>query len=111
MLPDRPSSMYSLTKGGLDSLTKALAFELGPKQIRVNAIAPGSVNTPLFINNMEKLNTEQKQTFNEKISQLYPLNRIGNTEDIANLALFISSPMAAWMTGSIVNIDGGLTTH
>jgi len=111
MLHDRPSSMYSLTKGGLDSLTKALAFELGPKQIRVNAIAPGTVNTPLFIANMEKLNTEQKQTFNEKISQLYPLSRIGNTEDIANLALFISSPMAAWMTGSIVNVDGGLTTH
>ena len=111
MLHDRPSSMYSLTKGGLDSLTKALAFELGPKQIRVNAIAPGTVNTPLFIANMEKLNTEQKQTFNEKISQLYPLKRIGNTEDIANLALFICSPMAEWMTGSIVNIDGGLTTH
>ncbi|MCF6264717.1 MAG: SDR family oxidoreductase [Xanthomonadales bacterium] len=111
MLNNRPSSMYSLTKGGLDSLTKALAFELGPKQIRVNAIAPGTVNTPLFISNIEKLNTEQKQTFNEKISQLYPLNRIGNTEDIANLALFISSPMASWMTGSIVNIDGGLTTH
>lgn len=111
MLHDRPSSMYSLTKGGLDSLTKALAFELGPKQIRVNAIAPGSVNTPLFIANMEKLNTQQKQKFNERISHLYPLKRIGSTEDIANIALFISSPMAEWMTGSIIKIDGGLTTH
>ena len=111
MLHDRPSSMYSLTKGGLDSLTKALAFELGPKKIRVNAIAPGSVNTPLFIANMEKLNTQQRQKFNERISHLYPLNRIGSTEDIANIALFISSPMAEWMTGSIIKIDGGLTTH
>lgn len=111
MLHDRPSSMYSLTKGGLDSLTKALAFELGPKKIRVNAIAPGTVNTPLFIANMDKLNTEQKQKFNERISHLYPLNRIGSTEDIANLALFISSPIAEWMTGSIIKLDGGLTTH
>lgn len=111
MLHDRPSSMYSLTKGGLDSLTKALAFELGPQKIRVNAIAPGSVKTPLFTANMEKLDTQQRQNFNEQISHLYPLNRVGTTEDIANLALFISSPMAAWMTGSILKIDGGLTTH
>jgi len=111
MLHDRPSSMYSLTKGGLDSLTKALAFELGPKKIRVNAIAPGTVNTPLFLANMDKLNTQQKQDFNDRISHLYPLNRIGSAEDIANLALFISSPMAEWVTGSIIKIDGGLTTH
>ena len=111
MLHDRPSSMYSLTKGGLDSLTKSLAFELGTKQIRVNAIAPGSVDTPLFRANTDKLNVEQKKKFNKKISTLYPLNRIGNTNDIANLALFICSPMAEWMTGSIINIDGGLTTH
>jgi len=111
MLHDRPSSMYSLTKGGLDSLTKALAFELGPKGIRVNAIAPGTVNTPLFMANMNKLSTQQKENFNEKISHLYPLNRIGSTEDIAHMALFISSPMAEWMTGSIIKIDGGLTTH
>ncbi|MCJ8311489.1 MAG: SDR family oxidoreductase [Saccharospirillaceae bacterium] len=111
MLHDRPSSMYSLTKGGLDSLTKALAFELGPKQIRVNAIAPGTVDTPLFRANIDKLSTEQKEKFNAQITKLYPLGRIGNTDDIANLALFISSPMAKWMTGSIINIDGGLTTH
>lgn len=106
-----PSSMYSLTKGGLDSLTKSLAFELGSKQIRVNAIAPGSTKTPLFESNINKLPADKKAEFEQRIPHLYPLGRIGSTEDIANLALFLCSPLADWITGSIVNIDGGLTAH
>ncbi|WP_158224591.1 SDR family NAD(P)-dependent oxidoreductase [Agaribacterium haliotis] len=111
MLQGRPSSMYSLSKGGLYSLTKALAFELGKKGIRVNAIAPGSVNTPLFKANLEKMAVDEQAGFYQRIQNLYPLGCIGSSQDVANLALFMCSNQAAWMTGSIVNLDGGLTTH
>lgn len=111
MLPELHTSMYSLTKGGLESLTLSLASELGPRGIRVNAIAPGTVKTTMFNQNIKNATKSQQHTFNQNISARYPLGRIGETDDIAQIALFLASPHASWISGSIISVDGGLTTQ
>lgn len=111
MLPDRPSTAYSLTKGAVESFTKALAFELGPQGVRVNAIAPGTVATPQVANNMERLDDEAKVRFHTMIQSMYPLQKIGEPADIATMAVFLASDQAKWITGGIFPVDGGLTTN
>ncbi|MCP4120066.1 MAG: SDR family oxidoreductase [Desulfobacteraceae bacterium] len=111
MLPDRPSTAYSLTKGALESFTRALAFELGPKGIRVNAIAPGTVATPQVESNMARLDDDARNRFTAMIQSIYPLQRIGEPEDIANFSVFLASEQAKWITGGIFPVDGGLTTN
>lgn len=111
MLPGRPSTAYSLTKGAIDAFTKSLAYEIGPMGIRVNGIAPGTVNTPLVRSNFNKLTEDGKAKFNEMIKTIYPLGRIGEPGDISGAAVFLASEEARWITGSILAVDGGLTTN
>lgn len=111
MLPDRPSTAYSMTKGAIESFTKALAYELGPQGVRVNAIAPGTIATPQVESNMERLDNEAKKRFNAMITSIYPLQTIGEPKDIANMAVFLASEQAKWITGGIFPVDGGLTTN
>lgn len=111
MMPGRPSTAYSLTKGAIDSFTKSLAFEMGKKNIRVNAIAPGTIDTPLVKSNINKLDEDGKQKFHQMIKTIYPLGRIGKPEDLGGIAVFLASDQASWVTGSVFNIDGGLTTN
>lgn len=111
MLPDRPSTAYSLTKGALESFTKALAFELGPKNIRVNAIAPGTVATPQVEKNMQLLGKTARERFHAMVQSIYPLRRTGEPEDIAELSVFLASDRAKWITGGTFPVDGGLTTN
>ena len=111
MLAGMPSTAYSITKGAIDAFTKSLAYELGPQEIRVNAIAPGTVNTPLVQENIERLSEEGKQKFSQMIKTIYPLGRIGEPEDISGAAVFLASDHARWMTGAILAVDGGLTTN
>lgn len=110
MLPGRPSTVYSLTKGAINSFTKALAYELGTKGVRVNAIAPGTVNTPLVQKNISRLSEEERAGFQEAIKTIYPLGRIGEPDDLGGIAVYLASDEAKWVTGSIMNVDGGLTT-
>ena len=111
MLPGRLSVLYSMTKGGIDSFTKALAFELGPVGVRVNAIAPGTVESPQVRRNLESLTPQGRERFQEMIRTIYPLGRIGAPEDVAPMAVFLASPAAAWITGQVFRVDGGLTTN
>jgi NAD(P)-dependent dehydrogenase (short-subunit alcohol dehydrogenase family) len=111
MLPGRPSTAYSLTKGAMDAFTKSLAYEAGPRGVRVNAIAPGTVNTPLVKTNIDRLTDEGKLKFAEMIKTIYPLGRIGEPDDISGAAVFLASDQARWVTGSILAVDGGLTTN
>ena len=96
-------SQVSASKGAIEGLTKALAAEFAPK-IRVNCIAPSLTNTPLAAS---LLNTEQKVDAN---AQRHPLKRIGTTKDIANMAAFLLSEKASWITGQILHVDGGMSS-
>jgi NAD(P)-dependent dehydrogenase (short-subunit alcohol dehydrogenase family) len=96
-------TQVAASKGAIEGLTKALAAELAPK-IRVNCIAPSLTNTPLAAS---LLNTEQKMEAN---AQRHPLKRIGAAEDIANMAEFLLSAKAGWITGQILHVDGGMST-
>lgn len=111
MIPGRPSTAYSLTKGAVDSFTRALACELGPRGVRVNAIAPGTVDTQLVRSALERMQPDARRRFEESIPAIYPLGHIGKPEDIAAMAVHLASDDARWVTGAVFNVDGGLTTN
>jgi NAD(P)-dependent dehydrogenase (short-subunit alcohol dehydrogenase family) len=109
MIPKRPSRLYSLSKGALNSLTKSLAFELGPRGIRVNAIAPGTVDTAMRRKSIENLPAAAQADLKAYVERSYPLGRIGQTSDLAGIAVYLASDEASWTSGGIFAIDGGYT--
>jgi len=111
MLPGRPSTTYSLSKGAIDAFTKSLAYEMGPQGVRVNAIAPGTVNTSLVRGTLDRLTEEGKTKFAEIVKMIYPLGHIGEPDDVSGAAVFLASDQARWITGAILAVDGGLTTN
>jgi NAD(P)-dependent dehydrogenase (short-subunit alcohol dehydrogenase family) len=96
-------SQVAASKGAIEGLTRSLAAELAPK-IRVNAIAPSLTQTPLA---GKLLNTDQKIESN---ANRHPLKRIGQTEDIAQMASFLLSEKSSWVTGQILHVDGGMSS-
>ena len=95
-------SKVSASKGAIEGLTKALAAEFAPK-IRVNAIAPSLTKTPLadkLLNSEEKINANAAR---------HPMKKIGRAEDLANMAEFLLSDKASWITGQIMHVDGGMS--
>ena len=109
MIPKRPSSLYSLSKGALNSLTKSLAFELGPRGIRVNAIAPGTIDTAMRRRSVENLPEAAKAELKAYVERSYPLGRIGKADDIAGMAVHLASDESAWTSGAVLAVDGGYT--
>ncbi|MDG2063270.1 MAG: SDR family NAD(P)-dependent oxidoreductase [Flavobacteriaceae bacterium] len=94
-------SSVASSKGAIEGLTRSLAAEFAPK-IRVNAIAPSLVNTPLaskFLNNETKM---------EKANERHPLGRVGSATEIAQATAFLLSKESSWMTGRILQLDGGI---
>ncbi len=91
---------YSAAKAGLVGFTKTLAKELAPRNITVNAIAPGFIETDMT----ENLPEEIKQGF---LSQI-PMNRFGKSEDVANVVLFLASDLSSYITGEVIHVNGGL---
>ena len=96
-------SSVSSSKSALEGLTKSLAAEFAPK-IRVNCIAPSIVNTPLA---NKFLNTEDKI---EKAAARHPLNKIGTAKEIAQLTQYLLDEKSKWITGQVINIDGGISS-
>lgn len=96
------NALYASSKGALESFIKVLALELAPRQIRVNAIRPGMVETPI-------LSAYAMQDQLEGFKKDFPLGRFGKPEEIAYGVVYLLSDAAKWMTGSIFNIDGGIT--
>ncbi len=94
-------SVYAATKGAINSMTATLAAELAPYGIRVNAIAPGFIATDM----VAKLPEDKKAEYIKQI----PLGRLGAVEEIADLVAFLASDSAAYITGQVVVIDGGLS--
>jgi meso-butanediol dehydrogenase / (S,S)-butanediol dehydrogenase / diacetyl reductase len=95
---------YSAAKAGILSLTRSLAVRYGPFGVRVNAIAPGTLKTPAW----EQRRKKDPEVL-ERVSRWYPLGRVGEPEDVAGAALFLASDEAAWISGAVLPVDGGLT--
>ncbi len=104
-LPFPNFTAYCASKGGVKMLTRNLAVELGPLGINVNNIAPGAIETPI---NTKLLNDPQK--LGALLAQV-PLGRLGQTRDVASVAVFLASDDADYVTGSTYYVDGGLTWH
>ncbi len=96
---------YSASKGAIVSFTSSLALDLAKYGIRVNAIAPGAVDTKMVWSLKKEINSEKK--FNNRIQETHPLGRIAKPNEIANVAIFLASEKSSFMTGITVPVDGG----
>jgi NAD(P)-dependent dehydrogenase (short-subunit alcohol dehydrogenase family) len=94
---------YSAAKAGLISLTRSMAVRYGKHGIRAVAIAPGTIRSPLWQERVDK-----EPAIFERLVRWYPLGRVGEPEDVANAAVFLASDDAAWITGEVLRVDGGL---
>ncbi|MER5439846.1 SDR family NAD(P)-dependent oxidoreductase [Streptomyces sp. NPDC002790] len=99
-IQDFGNHAYSAAKAGLASLTRTLAGHAGPRGVRVNLVAPGTVRTTAWAGRDEQLDT---------MRELYPLGRVGEPEDIAAAVAFLASRDAGWVTGVVLPVDGGTT--
>lgn len=93
---------YSASKAGMIGLAKSVAQELGPRNIRANAVAPGFIMTEMT----DVLPQEVKDAWNQRI----PLRRGGTTEDVANVCLFLASDLSAYVSGQVIQVDGAMNT-
>ena len=111
----RSSIVYGATKGGVAQLCKSLSVELSPLGIRVNAVCPATVKTPLvdkiFKEVAEKRFDGDIDAVWEAEAKNHPIGRVAQPEEIANLVYFLSQPEASFMTGGLIPIDGGLTAQ
>jgi meso-butanediol dehydrogenase / (S,S)-butanediol dehydrogenase / diacetyl reductase len=94
---------YAAAKAGMVNLTQNMAMKYGDRHVRVNCIAPGTIRTPIWGERVAK----DPQVF-ERLSRWYPLGRVGEPDDVAHAALFLASDEAAWITGVVLPVDGGL---
>ncbi len=101
-----PQDAYTASKGGVIALTKSLAVQFGPQRIRTNAIAPGPVETPLLTSWL-LANPEAKKRRLDRI----PMGRFGRPEDIVQMALYLASDESTWVNGSVLVVDGGITSN
>jgi len=101
------TAVYSASKGALLSLNKTLAVELAPRHIRVNSISPGPISTPIY--SKMGMPEEQLKAFVESIQTKIPLKRFGDTNDVAQAALFLASSDSKFLTGSEITVDGGIS--
>lgn len=96
---------YAASKAGLDQMTKCIALELGPSQIRVNCISPGYIYTEIFAKT--GLNPEQEKALFDKVKREHALERMGDPIEIAKPIGFLCSPDASFITGTVILVDGG----
>jgi 3-oxoacyl-[acyl-carrier protein] reductase len=100
-VPSRGQVNYAASKGGVNGLTKALAKELAPRKVRVNAVAPGMIETGM--------SAAVRSLVGPKLKEVIPMRRVGQPEEIARVVAFLASDDASYLTGQIVRVDGGLS--
>ena len=110
----KPNSFaYGLTKGALGQITKSMAIDLGPKGVRVNAVCAGTIRTPLtetlFQSFADITHGGDAGAYWKAEAALYPLGRVGEAHEVAELMYFLASDAASFMTGGLYLVDGGLT--
>ncbi len=103
MVSSPGGSIYSASKGAVNGLIKGKALDLAPRGIRVNTVAPGTIQTSIFENS-----AVSKDQLNEDVKR-YPLKRYGKPEEVAYSVIYLLSDASAWVTGSSIVIDGGFT--
>ena len=95
---------YSSSKGGIVTFTSSLALDLAKNRIRVNAVAPGAVDTKMVWSLKEELKSKK---FNKRMKETHPIGRIAQPEEVANVVAFLASDGASFMTGLTIPVDGG----
>ena len=100
---------YTAAKAGVLGMTRALAVELGPRGVRVNAICPGFIDTPIWQRNLDAMAPEVAAAFAERVRALHPVGRRGTPADIADATLFLCSTAARFITGTHLIVDGGVS--
>ena len=95
-----------MSKGAIVAITKSLAMELVNNGIRVNCIAPGFIKTPMA----DKVDGMMDSEYDARLNALHPMG-LGSSADVANGILFLLSDMSSWMTGAVLNVDGGFTAQ
>lgn len=96
-----PAAHYAASKGGVSALTRQLAVEWGARGIRVNAVAPGVIATPML------RIADDRAALDSYLQASVPLRRLGTAEEVAQTCLFLASPAASYITGAVVPVDGG----
>ena len=100
---------YGAAKAGLVAAARALAVEVGEDGIRVNAIAPGTIDTPMLARDLDGMNTEDADSFLDRVRAANALGRIGTVDEVADVVVFLVSDAARYVTGSTILADGGFT--
>jgi NAD(P)-dependent dehydrogenase (short-subunit alcohol dehydrogenase family) len=101
---------YSAAKAGLVTAAKALAPEVGPHGIRVNAIAPGTIDTPMLQRDLSGMNVAEADAFRRRVEEANALGRIGTAEEIAAVVVWLASDASSYVTGSTILADGGFSS-